>query len=355
MKKYCFIITFLLCCAFSIAAQSTNIEYPTPISSSEIRGKIRARDIGDSRLTSHYYVFDGQQGDIFINIEANNFNGDIDVFLEKSLKPLTKISLFAESTPTQTGREIYLRKSERMILRIEGRSPNDDEASYLIKFTGSFQAVATKSVKEEPKLPEVKVDENSDVVVNSVGTIIETKVKEPKVETVEKITKGKRPTKAKTATTPKAATTAKAKKAPVTKIDEIKTKVAKTEEPKKSTEKTEVVVNENLPKTDENGETATTEKVESKAKTKKKVTAEKTPKLTKAQIAAQAKAKATEELTKALENIRLVVLFKDGAIIERPMNDVVKFGVDKGILTIVSKDGSIGRYSIVEITKISVE
>ena len=56
-----------------------------------------------------------------------------------------------------------------------------------------------------------------------------------------------------------------------------------------------------------------------------------------------------------MENIRLVVDFKDGSKIERPMNEVVRFGVDKGILTIINKDGSIGKFSILEITKISVE
>lgn len=358
MKKYCFVIIFQLICAFSILAQSTNIEYPTPISSGEINGKISARDIGDSRLTSHYYVFDGKQGDIFIDIETNNLNGDIDVFVENGLKPLTKISLFAENTPTQTGRELYLRKAERMILKIEGRSPNDDPATYKIKFSGSFVTIAKNSVKEEPKAPRIKTETDSDVVVNSVGTIIETKVKEPEPEKVAKTTKPKsskiKNTKSEPASTPKADSTIKPKTSTAAK-NEPKTKPIK-KETEEQTVKPEVVVTDNLPKNTAKGESVEKEPAP-KTTTAKKTTASKkntSVKNTK-NSAATKKAQQNEEIAKALENIKLVVLFKDGATLESAMTDVLRFGVDKGILTIVKKDGSIGRYSIVEISKISVE
>ena len=56
-----------------------------------------------------------------------------------------------------------------------------------------------------------------------------------------------------------------------------------------------------------------------------------------------------------LENIRLVVLLKDGGRIERPMSEVVKFGVEKGILTIINKNGSISRYSILDVEKVTIQ
>jgi len=367
----------LFCIVFGLVivnAQSTNIEFPTPISSGEIKGKIKARDLGDSRLTSHYYVFDGNQGDIFITIETNNLEGDIDIFLSNSLKPLTKITLFAESTPTQTGREIYLRKSERMILRVEGRTPNDDEANYSIKFSGSFQTIAANAVKQEPKIPQIKTETEGEVKVNSVGTIIETK-KEPISEsetstkaTVAKNTKGKQTTKSNTARTPQSVSTVKPKTSTIAKKEpkiEPKTEV-KTDDSSEKPNKPEVVITDNLPKTSDTeanpkSENTKTEVATTKPKTttKKGITTKKgtTAKTTATNNTATAKAKSAEneELTKALENIKLVVLFKDGAKIERPMNEVLRFGVDKGVLTIISKDGSIGRYSILDITKISVE
>ena len=62
------------------AAQSTDANFPTNLTTNEIVGTIRARDVGDSRLTSYYYTFDGGQGDMFINVVTRNFAGDIDVF-----------------------------------------------------------------------------------------------------------------------------------------------------------------------------------------------------------------------------------------------------------------------------------
>ncbi len=62
-----------------------------------------------------------------------------------------------------------------------------------------------------------------------------------------------------------------------------------------------------------------------------------------------------EKLPDPLENIRLVILFKDGSIIERPMSEVFKFSVDKGLLTVISKTGTIGRYSILDVAKVTIE
>src|SRR5688500_10451534 len=107
--------------AFSVSAQSNTIEYPTPISTNEINGTISARDLGDARLTSYYYTFNGSQGDIFINVSATNFNGDIDLFVADGLRPLTKISFYADSSVRETGRVVYLRKPEKLILKVEGR------------------------------------------------------------------------------------------------------------------------------------------------------------------------------------------------------------------------------------------
>ncbi|NJM52800.1 MAG: hypothetical protein HC846_05045 [Blastocatellia bacterium] len=59
MKDVRFIIVLLFLLSFaavSISAQSTNVEFPTPITSDTISGKIKARDIGDPRSTIYYYV-----------------------------------------------------------------------------------------------------------------------------------------------------------------------------------------------------------------------------------------------------------------------------------------------------------
>ena len=149
------------------SAQSVNVSYPTPIVTNEIEGTIKARDIGDARLTSYYFTFLANQGDVFINIVTKNFNGDIDVFLAEGLKPLTKVVVYADMSDNETGRVLYFRKSERLILRVEGRTPNDDPATFRIKFAGSFEA-SKDAPTEEPALPDLKAANDTGIRVNSV-------------------------------------------------------------------------------------------------------------------------------------------------------------------------------------------
>ena len=50
--------------------------FPTPVRTSEIASSIKARAIGDPRVTTYYYTFEGQQGDVFINVQSKHFTGD---------------------------------------------------------------------------------------------------------------------------------------------------------------------------------------------------------------------------------------------------------------------------------------
>ncbi len=177
IAKILCILCILIGTFLSTKAQSTNQNYPTPIMTNEISGKIPARDIGDARLTSYFYIFNGNQGDIFINVQTSNFNGDVDVFTADNLRPLTKITIYADVSENETGRVVYLRKPEKLVLRIEGRSPNDDAATFKIKFAGSFAAITNVAETDAPDAPKVKTENQTDVRVNSVGTIIEVKPK----------------------------------------------------------------------------------------------------------------------------------------------------------------------------------
>ena len=185
-----YLLCSLVICAANFArAQSSDQNFPTPITSNELSGTIKARDIGDARLTTYFFTFNGNQGDIFINVVTKNFNGDIDVFAVEGLRPLTKIVVYADSSDNETGRVIYLRKPEKILMRIQGRSPNDDPATFQIKFAGSFAPGEFTAETETPKLSESRKESNSDVIVNSVGTIIGIKPKptpQPKEIVAEK-------------------------------------------------------------------------------------------------------------------------------------------------------------------------
>jgi hypothetical protein len=130
----------LFCVSRIASGQSTDIGVPAVVSTNEVLGSIAARDIGDPRLTNHYYVFIGTPGDLLITIDSRNLNGDVDVFTLSGLRPLLKLTVYASNSSSVT-KSMYLRKRERLILRIEGRSPNDDEGTYRLYFGGSFEPI----------------------------------------------------------------------------------------------------------------------------------------------------------------------------------------------------------------------
>src|ERR1043165_604819 len=135
-----FAVAILLLTLASASAQSIDPNAPSPVRSNSITGRIAARDLGDARLTDHYYALTGTPGDLLITVNSTNLNGDIDVFSATTLRPLLKLTIYAENTAPVT-KGIYLRKREELILRIEARSPNDDEGTYRLFFGGSFEPI----------------------------------------------------------------------------------------------------------------------------------------------------------------------------------------------------------------------
>ncbi len=363
-KIFCFLCVFggLI---FSVKAQSINQSYPTPITSNEISGKIPARDLGDARLTTYYYTFEGLQGDVFINVVTTNFNGDIDVFTHDNLRPLTKITVYADASNNETGRVIYLRQPVKLILRIEGRTPNDDAANFQIKFAGSFVPAQAVAASAESETPEVKSNNQTDVRVNSVGTIIEIKPKPtptPKAVIAKKSDKKIEPiAEVKTVEESKA------------KVEEVETKKPVTEEKKdevaeieNSTEKTDTAKTPKEEKpvvvvvTDEIAEKEIKDESKKDSSEKARQTEEKAADKENSAAVIEPKVSKKPKSVKllppnALINIRLIVLFKDGSKIERPMSEILKVGVDKGVLTIILKDGASSRYSILDVAKMTIE
>ena len=352
--------------ASALFAQSTDQSFPTPVRTNEITGTIRARDVGDPRLTSHFYTFEGGQGDLFINVQSTNFSGDIDVFVVQGLRPLTKMVLYADASTSETGRVVYLRKPETIILRVEGRSPGDEEATYRIKFAGSF--LASRASDESPEVPKVNAETQSNIRVNSVGTIIEVIPKPspvPKEEPVEPA--GKKEDER------------VADKSPEPKADKDPVEAVADAPPKQ-----EVVISDPLANK-ENAETPLEAKVPAGRTPRNRRTATKTPPVVKEASETvdepadkmEEEARADEETKveppskrrgrsktkrpepeKAVDpmtGINLVIRFKDGSTIERPMTEVLRFSVERAILTVISKNGTIGRYQMTDIAGVTIE
>ncbi len=314
-------------------SQSSDVNFPTPLTSTAVNATIKPRDIGDGRLTIYYYAFGGDQGDVFINVVTKNFDGDIDVFTADNMRPLTKMVIYSDSSANETGRLIYLRKTEKLLLRIEGRPPDDRPATIQVKFGGSF--VAMKGMPgSETAVPTVATGELGNVRVNSVGTIISVpEVKKPELKTPP--------------TETVAATLKKETKKPVGGDAADREKIVpsvKTPKPGKP----KAVVTRPL---DDQEKTVETEKEikEPTAVVEKKPKPKNTAKVEKPFTSSE------KEKADPLASIRLVIAFKNGDKLERPLSEVLKFSVDKGVLTVIAKDGGIRRYSMLDVAEVTIK
>lgn len=342
-RNFALAVIFVSLGTFGVLAQSSDQNFPTPVTSSEIIGSIKARNIGDGRLTRYFYAFDGGQGDIFINVVTKNFVGDIDIFTLEALKPLTKMVIYPDSQPTETGRLIYLRRGERLLLRIEARTPNDDPATFRIKFGGSFIALAGETGNDAPTIKSTESEPDSGVRVNSVGTIIEVlpKAKLAKEASVEKatvITTGDKVQVEIPAPLGKADSGGERKKPSVivTEAPEVRTVFgARREAPK-------------------NDERISEKKPEQRTTSNPKAIPPKKPTSRAAKATKTADAP-VEKIADPLAGIHLIIQLKTGDVIQRPMSEVARFSVDKGVLTVIGKDGKTARYSILDVVKVTIE
>src|SRR5215213_3841268 len=133
-------------------AQSADVNFPTPVFSTEVSGRISPRDIGDARRTRHFYTFRGTEGDVTLTLEASELIGDVDVLTATTLRPLIKFTLFGDAA--RVTKSFYVRSEETLVLRVEARANGDTEGTYRVTFGGSFApAPAGLANVEEPKTP----------------------------------------------------------------------------------------------------------------------------------------------------------------------------------------------------------
>jgi hypothetical protein len=269
-------------------------------------------------------VFDGGQGDLFINVLTQNFSGDINVYQASDLKPLTQMVMFAENGVSETGRVIYMRQPGRLLLRVQGRTPNDDPASYRIKFAGSFVALAPQKL---PEPPSVGSTDKTGIKVNAVGTII--------------------------GGTPTETSSEKNVGSPSIKAE----KASPEKQTAGETAKTEAT----LPPQDRGRESASGDVPTVFGNRSHRSTAAKKPpekdnppnrRTTPPSSASRRKA---EPPVDPLAGASLVIVLKDGTRIERPMSDVTRFVIDHGALTVFAKDGSIHRIAAADVASVTVQ
>ncbi len=303
--------------SFSVSAQSTLQEFPTPVTTNQVSGTINARPIGDARLTTYFYTFDAVQGDVFINILTKNFNGDFDVFFAQGLRPISKIVALSGFGEYETGRVLYLRKPERLLLRIQGRTPDDLPATFQIKFAGSFVALNENDVPDAPEIPTVSRPQQP-------VTARREDVREPPQRIED----------------PEEKEQAKVVEPPAKPVDA---------EPEPVRE---------IPKRVQ-GDAATPEPVPEVPKVAEREVETPEPKITKPRVIVEdrtpEKGVEADKTVVVPRILNLVIEFLDGSKIETPMTDVRRFTVDGGRLIIVRKDDRPRSYSMNDVLKVAIE
>ena len=330
-------------------AQSANQSLPSPVLSNEISGRIAALDLGDARLTRHFYAFEGNPGDVLITMESKNLNGDIDIFTAVTFRPLMKTSIYASSQSPEVTKGIYLRTHQILILRVEARSPSDEGGTYHVHFGGSFAPFSGGiPVAENTESDSESADSTRGTKrLSSVGaTIAEPVVETPPVaaeakpsenaaeKPAEDTAAAKKPAAGKGRSTRSTARNTRRRTPPSAKPKPAKsdTEAAKTSETKTEESKTE--------------ETKTGEPSK-EAGAVEENTAPNSPK-------SETLAKPTTQEV-PVPGAHLIIESKDGTKIDRPMSTVRRVVVEGGMIVVVLKTGKIERIPMSAVARMAIE
>jgi hypothetical protein len=361
----------------SAFAQSIEPNSPTPVLSNELAGRIAPLDIGDSRQTRYFYTFNGLQGDLELTVESNNLEGDIDVFLAASLRPLAKVTLYAGGSATRVTKTVYLRREEPLILRVQARTPNDAEGTYRVTLGGAFKPadrLAASDVASSGETPAAsptptpaRRGDRNVRRVTSTGARIEEPVaevavkeepaKEAETPTVAPRRTPARPkpargrtgtrgnTRAQTArrTSPATETGGEAEKGETRKPEgETESDAAAGErsdkgaEEKPATTKPERPRPVRVPRARNNRNPTTARRTDAPPAEVVPTVPEETP-------------------APPAPSPRLVIVLRDGETLVRDMSDVRRVTVEKGMIVIVSKNGIINRQPMSAVLRMSIE
>jgi hypothetical protein len=330
-------ITSLLACACLLLlacagarAQSTDVDHPTPVTSSRISGRITPRDIGDSRLTRHFYILTGTPGDLVLSVESRNLDGDVDLFQAGTLRPLAKLSMYAGELSTSTSKSIYLRERLTIVLRVEARTPNDDPGSYNISFSGGFEAMAAPAEQPETdttaeQAAAIASRDKNTRRVSSVGARLPEP--EPPVETTK-------PAQPETSTGNGDATAS--------------TGVADNTETTARPATTAATRAQRPPSTRANRRGRRRATLPSKPPE----TASNSPATTAPE---EAPPVVSARPTGLEAGAKLIIETRDGMRIERYMNTVRRVTVEAGQIVVIMKDGKVARHPMADVTRMAIE
>ena len=232
------------------------------------------------------------------------------------------------------------------MLRIEGRTPGDESATYRIKFGGSFSPLSSKTRDGAQSAPKISNSDDTRVRVNSVGTIIPVPVVPAGTATNQKSDK---------TTNAKPETSEKAGDIDAAKTDQaVKPEITISEKPESSdSSKTTVADSKNAEKTTTSAKSVP--KSAAKTPVKRPVRPSTGTRVSKKPGTSPKPTAKPEKAPDPMEGIQLVILLKNGKALEYKMTEVVRFTVDKGFLIVLGKDGNVSRYSMIDVAKVTLQ
>lgn len=324
-----------------VTAQSSDQSLPTPVLANEVEGNIAPLDLGDSRLTRHFYAFEGTPGDLVVTVNTRNLNGDMDIFTALTFRPLIKISIYANTNAPEVSKSFYLRAKQILILRVEARTPNDEAGNYRIRFSGAFAPFSggIPVAENTEEKTEVASKRSGTRRVTSVGATIaeppsETPAAKPEPSPATVTVTEKPAAEKETRTTPRSARARPPRS----------TSTARNPPRRTTPTRTKPVA----PKT----ETARTETEEPKKETGERE--EKSAVSTPEKPATEEKPAAQEPLAPQ-PGARLIIEEKDGTRIDRPMSTIRRVIVEGGQIVIVLKTGRIERIPMSNVARMAIE
>ncbi|MFL6229588.1 MAG: hypothetical protein ACJ741_12500 [Pyrinomonadaceae bacterium] len=369
----CAFVAFIACRAAS--AQSGDLSAPTPVIGGEIAGRITALDIGDARLTSHFYTFGARPGDLELTVESNNLEGDIDLFAAGNMRPLSQVTLYAGLNSTVT-RTVFFRRDETVILRVQARTPGDADGTYRIRLGGTFApSTAPMPVESAGNAPVAsdaareKTARGNTRRVNSIGARIE----EPKPEATpvpvapspSETTSATAPTAANSSNTKGATTRRPTTRRGTTRRGTTQPSAASTEsakaEPSTSASaepsaKTENTPTESAPTKAGTNRARGSRTPRAKASNKPATTNTASPS-TEAAAPASAEPASPGATALGLESpgSRLILEMRGGERIVREMSEVRRVSVEGRFVVIFLKNGRVERQQLADVARMSIE
>jgi len=327
------------------AAQSTDQSLPTPVLSNEINGRIAALDLGDPRLTRHFYAFEGVPGDLLITLSSQNLNGDIDIFTAITFRPIMKITIYASGNTAspEVTKGFYLRTRQVLVLRVEARTPNDEVGTYKVRFGGAYEPfsggipVAEESTEQSSEA--ARTSGGNTRRLSSVGARIDEPPSEPTPKPAERVTDET------ASNTPSSTKTAKPRSPKNAPTRTARGRGSRTR-PKPASTRTETKTE---PVKTEAAQTETAEVKKEPAPVAEK------PAAAPEEKPATPEKPAAQEAPVPQPGARLIIEEKDGTKIDRPMSTVRRVVVEGGTIVIVLKTGRIERVPMSLVAKMSIE